>query len=32
MKNTLTTILCVLCAIALAAGAVCLGAYRGWSR
>ena len=32
MKNTLTTILCILCAIVLAAGAVCLGAYRGWSR
>ena len=32
MKNTLTTILCILCAVALAAGAVCLGAYRGWSR
>lgn len=31
MKNTLTTILSILCAVVLAAGAVCLGAYRGWS-
>ena len=31
MKNTLTTILCILCAMVLAAVAVCLGAYRGWS-
>ncbi|MGN0778567.1 MAG: hypothetical protein ACI4MJ_05420 [Aristaeellaceae bacterium] len=32
MKNTLLTILSILLAIVLAAGAVCLGAYRGWSQ
>lgn len=30
MKNTLSTILCVLLTIALVAGAVCIGAVRGW--
>ncbi|MBQ8654371.1 MAG: hypothetical protein IJ507_05470 [Clostridia bacterium] len=32
MKNTLTTILCLLMAVALAAGAVCIGARRGWAQ
>ena len=31
MKNNLTGALCVVLAVVLAAGAVCLGAYRGWS-
>lgn len=30
MKNTLTTILCILLSAALAAGAVCIGARNGW--
>ena len=30
MKNNLTGALCVVLAVVLAAGAVCLGAYRGW--
>lgn len=31
MKNNLITALCIVLALALACGAVCLGAYRGWS-
>lgn len=31
MKNNLTGALCVVLAVVLAAGAVCLGSYRGWS-
>lgn len=31
MKDTLTTILCVLLTIAMVAGAVCIGAVRGWN-
>lgn len=31
MKNTVTTLLCILCAAVLAGGAMCIGAYRGWS-
>lgn len=31
MKNTLSTILCVLLTIAMVAGAACIGAVRGWS-
>lgn len=30
MKNTLTTLLCLLCALVLTAGAVCIGARNGW--
>lgn len=32
MKHTLTTILCLLLAIVLSAGAVCIGARNGWLR
>lgn len=31
MKNSISTFLCVLLTIALVAGAVCIGAVRGWS-
>lgn len=31
MKNTLSTLLCILLVIAMVAGAVCIGAVRGWS-
>lgn len=30
MKNTLITLLCLLCALVLTAGAVCIGARNGW--